>query len=205
MFNITDENGWMVTLIQWTWTWANSRSWWGTGRPGMLQSMGLQRVGHDCVTELNWTKQEFPWGGWSFVNCRINSLAHLPISLLSCSNLFFLCVCVCVCVCLTLPCGIQYLSYPTRQYICPLHWELRVLTTPEGMSPSLILIAIVCLLFAEQSYVNTLPLSCCVVCFQQIWVLTKQRILYSVIQSLKARLCFDILLGTHTLSGTQST
>jgi len=32
---------------QWTWVWANSRSWWWTGRPGMLQSMGLQRVRHN--------------------------------------------------------------------------------------------------------------------------------------------------------------
>ena len=36
-----------------TWVWVNSGSWWWTGRPGMLQSMGLQRVGHDWVTELN--------------------------------------------------------------------------------------------------------------------------------------------------------
>ena len=37
-----------------TWVWVNSGSWWGTGRPGMLQSMGSQRVGQDWVTELNW-------------------------------------------------------------------------------------------------------------------------------------------------------
>ena len=42
---------------QWTWVWVNSRSWWQTGRPGMLQSMGLQRVRHNWVTELNWTEQ----------------------------------------------------------------------------------------------------------------------------------------------------
>ena len=36
----------------------NSRSWWRTGRPGVLQSMGLQRVGHHWVTELNWTEGE---------------------------------------------------------------------------------------------------------------------------------------------------
>ena len=30
--------------------------WWYTGRPGMLQSMGSQRVGHDWATELNWTE-----------------------------------------------------------------------------------------------------------------------------------------------------
>ena len=48
-------DGWMASLTQWTWVWVNSRSWWWTGRPGVLQSMGLQRVRHDWVTELNWT------------------------------------------------------------------------------------------------------------------------------------------------------
>ena len=37
------------------WVWASSRSWWWTGKPGVLQSMGSQRVGHNWVTELNWT------------------------------------------------------------------------------------------------------------------------------------------------------
>ena len=49
---------------QWTRVWANSGSWWWTGKPGMLQSMGSQRVGHDWVTELNWTcffSVEFVW------------------------------------------------------------------------------------------------------------------------------------------------
>ena len=45
---------WMASLAQWTWVWVNSGSWWWTGRPGMLQSMVSQRVGHDWVTELNW-------------------------------------------------------------------------------------------------------------------------------------------------------
>ena len=35
--------------------WVDSKSWWWTGRPGVLQSMGLQRVWHDWATELNWT------------------------------------------------------------------------------------------------------------------------------------------------------
>ena len=39
---------------QWTWVWVNSRSWWWTGRPGVLRFTGLQRVGHHWVTELNW-------------------------------------------------------------------------------------------------------------------------------------------------------
>ena len=47
-------DGWMASRTQWTWVWANSGSWWWTGRPGMLQSMESQRVGHDWVTELNW-------------------------------------------------------------------------------------------------------------------------------------------------------
>ena len=39
-----------------SWIWANSGSWWWTGRPGMLQSMESQRVRHDWATELNWTE-----------------------------------------------------------------------------------------------------------------------------------------------------
>ena len=42
---------------RWTWVWVSSRSWWWTGRPGMLESMGSQRVRHDWVTELNWNNQ----------------------------------------------------------------------------------------------------------------------------------------------------
>ena len=48
-------DGWMASPTQWTWVWVNSGSWWWTGRPGMLQFMGLQRVGHDWATELHWT------------------------------------------------------------------------------------------------------------------------------------------------------
>ena len=47
-------DGWMASLTQWTRVWVNSGSWWWTGRPGMLQSMGSQRVGHGWVTEVNW-------------------------------------------------------------------------------------------------------------------------------------------------------
>ena len=46
------SDSWMASPTQWAWVWINSRSWWWTGRPGVLQSMGLQRVGH----ELNWTE-----------------------------------------------------------------------------------------------------------------------------------------------------
>ena len=48
-----DDRGWdswMVSLTQRTWVWVDSGSWWWTGRPGMLQFMGSQRVGHDWAT-----------------------------------------------------------------------------------------------------------------------------------------------------------
>ena len=48
-------DGWMVSPTRCTWVWINSGSWWWTGRPGELQFMGSQRVGHDWVTELSWT------------------------------------------------------------------------------------------------------------------------------------------------------
>jgi len=48
-------DGWMASLTQWTWVWASSGVWWWTRKPGVLQSMGLQRVRHDWVTELNWS------------------------------------------------------------------------------------------------------------------------------------------------------
>ena len=54
-----DDRGWdgcMASLTRWTWVWVRSRSWWWTGRPGVLQSMGLQTVRHDWATELNWTE-----------------------------------------------------------------------------------------------------------------------------------------------------
>ena len=44
-----------ASQTQWTWVWLNSNSCWWIGRPGMLQSMGSQRVRHDWMTELNWT------------------------------------------------------------------------------------------------------------------------------------------------------
>ena len=43
-------DGWMASPTRWAWVWASSASWWWTGKPGVLLSMGLQRVGHDWVT-----------------------------------------------------------------------------------------------------------------------------------------------------------
>ena len=51
-----DNRGWdgsMASPTGWTWVWASSRSWWWTGKPGVLQSIGC-RVQHDSATKLNW-------------------------------------------------------------------------------------------------------------------------------------------------------
>ena len=49
-------DGWMTSLTQWTWVWINSRSWWWTGRPGVLQSLRSQsQTQLSDWTELNWT------------------------------------------------------------------------------------------------------------------------------------------------------
>jgi len=52
-------DGWMASPTWWTLFWVNSGNWWSTGRPGVLQFMGSQRVGHDWATELNWIP--FTW------------------------------------------------------------------------------------------------------------------------------------------------
>ena len=47
---MTEDDGWMTSLTQWTWVWASSGSWWWTEKPGILQSMGSQRVRNDWAT-----------------------------------------------------------------------------------------------------------------------------------------------------------
>ena len=62
-------------MASWTRVWASSKSWWWTGRPGMLPSMGSQKVRHDWTTELNWTDgNDKMWGnarGWGVGAQRI--------------------------------------------------------------------------------------------------------------------------------------
>ena len=45
-------DGWMASPTWWSWVWASSESWWWTGKPGIYQSLRLQRVGHNWATEL---------------------------------------------------------------------------------------------------------------------------------------------------------
>ena len=69
-------DGWMTSLTQWTWVWVGSGNWWWTGRPGVLQSMGSQRITHNWATELNWTelmwalKNKLSRKGWSLISGR---------------------------------------------------------------------------------------------------------------------------------------
>ena len=72
---------WMASPTQWTWVWISFRSWWWTGRPGVLQSTGSQRVRHDWATEPNWIFSSrgslFPFLWGQFGNCaRRSSLCH---------------------------------------------------------------------------------------------------------------------------------
>ena len=57
-------DGWTASLTPWTWVWVNSRSWWWTGRPGVLRFMGSQRIGHDWATELNWINLKMGKSDW---------------------------------------------------------------------------------------------------------------------------------------------
>jgi len=62
-----DDRGWdswMASPTHWTWVWVSSRSWWWTGKPGVLQSMGSQRVRHYWATELNWLIQTYSTDLW---------------------------------------------------------------------------------------------------------------------------------------------
>ena len=54
-------DGWMASLTRWMWVWVNSRSWWWTGRPGMLWFMRSQRVGHNWATDLSLSEEISRW------------------------------------------------------------------------------------------------------------------------------------------------
>ena len=90
-------DGWIASPTWWTWIWVSSRSWWWTRKPGVLQSMGLQRVGHDWATELKWTEnviqvdiviQYVAFWEWDFSL----SITHLKCThVVECISVFFLC------------------------------------------------------------------------------------------------------------------
>ena len=59
-------NGWITSPTQWTWVWANSWRWWRTEKTGVLQSMGLKRVGHNWMTEQQQQFKDFAKIHWNF-------------------------------------------------------------------------------------------------------------------------------------------
>ena len=67
-----DNRGWdgfMASLSWWTWVWVGFGSWWWTGKPGVLQSMESQRVGHDWATELTAIEFLFVKEWWTYQHC----------------------------------------------------------------------------------------------------------------------------------------
>ena len=68
------QDDWMASSTQWTWVWASSGRWWWTGKLGVLQSMGLQRVRHNWATER---QQQQYFTGCCAVRLRMFSL-RLP-------------------------------------------------------------------------------------------------------------------------------
>ena len=93
----TIEDGWLSSPTWWTWVWASFGSWWWTGKPGVLQSMGSQRAGHDWATELNWTLSYHEFHGTDFIRYRWQCVFGLTLNLgdgsqlLSESHSFFIC------------------------------------------------------------------------------------------------------------------
>ena len=72
-------DGWMVSLTQWAWVWASSKRRWRTGKPGMLQSMGSQRVRHNWATEQHHLLIQMLWLHWA----HLGNQAAPPISTLT--------------------------------------------------------------------------------------------------------------------------
>ena len=79
-------DGWMASLTRWIWVWASSRSWWWTAKPGMLQSMEVQRGGHIWVTELNW---EWGYGKGYFIHWKCHKI-EWQWNIVFCSNVDWL-------------------------------------------------------------------------------------------------------------------
>ena len=59
------RDGWMASQTSWAWVWARFGSWYWTEKPGVVQSMGSQRVRHNWATELNWTHFAYPQNTFS--------------------------------------------------------------------------------------------------------------------------------------------
>ena len=70
-------DGWMASLTEWTRVWASSGSWWRTGKPGVLLSMGSQRVTHNWATEQQ--QQAWGWHIWAKIGLLKSCTTHLTV------------------------------------------------------------------------------------------------------------------------------
>ena len=125
-------DGWMASLMQWTWVWVSSRSWWWTGRPGVLQSMGSKRVGHNWVTELT----EINRCRALFSNPVVQALLFLKkVNLFGFWSLVVTCgiFLFAACELLVAARGIWFSNQGSN--LGPLHWEYGVLATGLRKSP----------------------------------------------------------------------
>ena len=75
------RDGWMASLTRWTWVLVNSRNGWWTGRPGVLQCLGLQRVGRDGATELKLTV----WHWIVYLCSEVCKSSGIIVTLLKCA------------------------------------------------------------------------------------------------------------------------
>ena len=120
-------DGWMASPTQWTWVWVNFRSWWWTGRPGVLQSMGSQRVRHDWATELNWTEQ------LKQTTCKISSLIQLLLK--RCVNFCY------TAMWLSYTYIFFFIFFSIESTLCmkrPKHWSFSFNINPSNEQPGLI-------------------------------------------------------------------
>ena len=113
----------MASLIWWTWVSVHSRSWWWTGRPGMLRFMGSQRVGHDWETDLIWSDLisvlfyahlclEFSLGisnSFEEISSLSHSIVFLYFSTLITEAVFLICPCSSMELCIQM--GISFLFF----------------------------------------------------------------------------------------------
>ena len=89
------RGNWMASPTQWAWVWANSRRQWRTGKPGVLQSMGLQRVIHDLATKqqqysIAWMYHSFFIHSPNNGHCGcLQSRSSFEISVFFLSQIFF--------------------------------------------------------------------------------------------------------------------
>ena len=107
---------WIASPTRWTWVWVSSRNWWWTGKPGVLQSMGSQRVGQD---KSNWAELNWLYSKLSLTDLKVLNMFKENFILI-----LHICVCPCVYIhilyllnLITLMCRITVVKYKPNQFM----------------------------------------------------------------------------------------